>query len=528
MKELLGRAILFVCFILIGILIVSIGVTANAAGFHAFTDGFWRFIAQLWGDIQLVCGTVLILGAIAVVAYIKREHNIIRPGKYGEAQAVIRGKEVIALPRASIVEAQGTTEHIKQLEQYLNFTKKMITTAKSFDAYYGVEEECEEVEEDVVEEDPKQIERPRSEYLHISDDHQPHADIVLSGRGLIVGISGSGKSNTTATLCEELGRLGVPMVLADTENEYQSLCDPRWLPNGVLAGRTGQYSVAVENASQFGRYILEQRLQVVLNLHSYELDEAAEVMVNLIAGLRGWEEERANEYRIPCEFLLEEATTWLPQNVSESPLHGSETFNKLQGAFFNDMVRKGRKRGLGLAVICQKIAEIDKRALQSDWKLLHRQTEINDLKRYAQMGIDNEETLSLQNGEGYLFTSEVSKLRIQIRRRHSSHGANTPGLKNLQSYQQSRNSLENQQANGEIWRNDFVPLVEPSENISRFFEAPRKTVGKAVPETTKNAILGLYREGTKRTDIQGLLNLNGDEYWMVKAVCDEYDRERSS
>jgi Helicase HerA, central domain len=518
MKEILEKLIAVICLTLIGVLII--GAAASIPTFHAIMGGFWQFVGQLWLDIQVVCAGALALAATGVVLYFKREYSVIRPGKYGEAQAIVRKGMVIALPSANIVEAQGTAEQLKQLEQYLKFTKNLIATAKSFDAYYGDEGEYEE-EIAEGEEEPKQLARPRDEYLIISDDHQPHADIVLAGRGLIVGVSGSGKSNAVATLCEELGRLRVPMILADTENEYQSLGDPRWLPNGTLASRAS--GVTVESAANFGRYVLEHRLQVILNLHSYEFDEAAEVMVALIGGLREWEEDRANECRIPCEFLLEEATTWLPQNVNESPLHGTELFNKLQGAFFNDMVRKGRKRGLGLAVICQKIAEIDKRALQSDWKLLLKQTEINDLKRYSQMGIGNEETLSLQKGEGYLFTSEISRLRIQVRRRHSEHGANTPGLKNLQS---GRNSFEMQQASNESWRNGFEEPAEPFENISKFVEMPRKTVGKEVPDRTKNAILGLYREGTKRTDIQGVLGLNGDEYWMVKAVCDDYDKGR--
>jgi hypothetical protein len=293
----------------------------------------------------------------------------------------------------------------------------------------------------------------------------------------------------------------------------------------------------VANAVQFGRHVLEQNIQAVLNLHSYEMPEAAQVMISIIVGMKQWQEERANELRIPCEFLLEEATTWLPQNVNESQLNGTEVFSRLQDAFFNDMVRKGRKRGLGLTVICQKIAEIDKRALQCDVKLLHRQTELNDLKKYAAMGITNDETLSLHDGQGYFFSSKVSKMLIQMRTRHSPHGANTPGLSELRQYQQSRNFGEKvrdfvieEQPNGDNFRTDFEPLVEQDQEYSLVrpdsSDYRRTTVQKGVPERTKAAILGLYREGTKRKDIQGLLDLNGDEYWMVKAVCDEYDQRK--
>lgn len=283
------------------------------------------------------------------------------------------------------------------------------------------------------EEDVPQIEAPRAEdeYLNISEDYQPHADEFLSGRKLIAGISGSGKSNTVATICEEYGRLGVPMILADTENEYQALGNNLYLPNYMLADRS---HVTKDNAEQFGHYILENHKQVILDLTDYDREEAAWVMVNIIKGMKDWEEKFANELRIPCEFMLEEAPTWLPQNVGESPLKGTTVWQPLQDAFFNNLVRKGRKRGLGITVICQRVAEIDKRALQSNAKILHRQTDINDLKKYREMGVSDAETTSLGDGEAYFFSSRVSKMLIQMRERYSPHGANTPGLKALRAH----------------------------------------------------------------------------------------------
>jgi hypothetical protein len=159
------------------------------------------------------------------------------------------------------------------------------------------------------------------------------------------------------------------------------------------------------------------------------------------------------EVRIPSKFILEEAVSWLPQNLKESPFYGSETLTRLQGVFFNDMVRKGRKLGLEIMVVCQKIAEIDKRALQSDAKILHYQSERPDLELYAKMGIPQGETLSLQPGDAFLFSSSVSKKRVHVRKRHSPHGANTPGLENLQRYQRTRNLVE---SDAETWRNSAI------------------------------------------------------------------------
>lgn len=518
MRDILNKLIMLlglVSFLVIAAAVVFAGNVKQV--FDDIESGTKEAVSSIWTGLEIIFFVALVLGIIYALIRFKqmRESHIIRDGKNGEqVRAVVHQGQLVQIMDLS-------ADPTKQLDYFKQLMQMAGTAALNMKRMDGV------VGSQTVEADEaKQIEqaKPVEEYLHISDIYKPHADEILSARKLVVGISGSGKSNTTATMCEELGRLNVPMVLADTENEYESLNDRRYLSHGVLVDSR---MVTAENAADFGRHVLEQSMQVILNLHSYEMPEAALVMVNLIAGMKQWQEERANELRIPCEFLLEEATTWLPQNVKESQLYGSEVMSRLQDAFFNDMVRKGRKRGLGLTVICQKIAEIDKRALQCEVKLLHRQTELIDLEKYTKMGITNEETLALQNGEGYYFSSKKSKLKIQVRRRYSDHGANTPGLENLRKYQQNsgRNPVK-QAGSYEI----FKQPVEPFHNISAFRQPTlmvAKSTYEGIPEKLVKDIERLYEEkGCKnRVAIRDELDLNGDQYWMVRVVCDEYDRK---
>jgi hypothetical protein len=375
----------------------------------------------------------------------------------------------------------------------------------------------------------QQIAAPSADAFHISEEYEVPADDFLSGRKLIVGLSGTGKSNSIGTYGEELGRLRVPFLIADTENEYQPLCDARYLHNGLLAGAQ---NVNVDTSYQFGRYVLEARLQVILNLQSYDkMEEAAKVMIGIVSGMRDWQEERDNENRIPCDFILEEAVTWLPQNIKESPLYGTDELNMLQGTFFNDMVRKGRKRGLGLTLVCQKIAEIDKRALQTDGKILHYQNEGPDLACYEKMGIAREETLSLQKGDAFLFTSRVSKKRVHIRRRSSPHGANTPGLENLRRQENEVRSFgnipETPWRNPEISDTNYTSFGVPTErirNISDFPSPGAKTPQRGIPDETRNEIIELYKNGVNRTQIQERLRIAGDQYWQLRDICDQVDR----
>jgi len=264
--------------------------------------------------------------------------------------------------------------------------------------------------------------------------------MVLSGRISIFGVSGSGKSNTVAVLCEEIGRFGVPFILADSEDEYSPLCHPEFLPRGYLAGSVDALNnvhiphylaVDEEGAQAFGQAVIDQGLQVILNLSSYETDEeAAKVMIGIIKGMRAWEEARDSDNRVSCMFLLEEASIWLPQNSRESLL-SKECLAELQQAFFATVVRRGRKRGIGFAFATQRVAEIDKRAMSSSWTILHRQTQDVDLKRYEELGVDRDQALKLADGEAFVFSPLESNQRYRFRLRHSPHGARTPGLESV-------------------------------------------------------------------------------------------------
>ncbi len=360
-----------------------------------------------------------------------------------------------------------------------------------------------------------------AEQLDISPDFKPHADNILSGRVTIFGVSGSGKSNTFATMSEELGRLRVPLLIADTEDEYTSLASQVYLPNPQIVDSS---LVTVVNAEEFGRYILDARMQAILNLTDYSNDEGAQVLIKMIDGMWKWEEEREQAQRVSCMVMLDEASKWLPQKMSESVLTNdvqNDLFTCISGA----VVSRGRKRGIGAVLANQRVATLNKDVLQPSVQILHRQTQDVDIKRYASMGISNDEVASLKDGEAFIFTAHVAKMRSRINRRRSPDGARTPGLASLRNGRSG--SLEG------FMEGDFHSANEPIEpfasNISTFPPVPystAKTANSGVPEAWKSRILEKLRQGKNRTEVQDELGISGDQWWMIKAVADEYDRQR--
>ncbi len=292
--------------------------------------------------------------------------------------------------------------------------------------------------------------------LDLGPTLQPHADRLLSGRKVILGTSGSGKTNTMNVYCEELGKLepAPALLLFDTDDENRALCNRKYLPNPMWLDKSRR--LTAENAFQAAHTILERRYQCIINLQSYEDEEAAWIMINMIKGVRAWQEAR--EVRVPCEIVLDEASVWLPQNPRESVLSSlmvddpdaleedeevGYTTEKdrhvkkisllalLQRAFFSTVVRRGRRRGMGFTLAAQRIAEIDKRALQGSWMFLMRQTQPADFREYQKFRITSEEAMALLDGEAFVFAPGSSREKHRLRVSHSPHGGVTPGMKAL-------------------------------------------------------------------------------------------------
>jgi hypothetical protein len=289
--------------------------------------------------------------------------------------------------------------------------------------------------------------------LYLSDSFMPSLALLLAAVLLFCGMRRAGKSNGMRVVAEELGQRGVPLVLFDTDDEYGALANRQYLPRGFLAGspdllsvngRMSHYiAVTSENAEQFGRRILDEGLQVVINLKSYLTDdEAALVMALIVQGMYKWEASRPNGERFPAFVFLDEATKWFPQNEAEKCVKNKEIFNFLQLVFFSLLVRRGGKQGLGLAVAAQRISELDKRLLQSQWKFLFLQTEQVDLERYKALGLHQDDIIALQPGECFIFSPLCIGFRVQMRYGFSPHLGSTPGIDQLRKHHRRLRPVE--------------------------------------------------------------------------------------
>src|SRR6266700_6489277 len=100
--------------------------------------------------------------------------------------------------------------------------------------------------------------------LRLAPDLQPDVDLLTSEGLIAFGVKGSGKSNLVALLVEQFSRFLLPQIILDTEREQQSLMN--LLPHGIIA---------TANRFPSGYDIIHKGLQVIIDLQSWETDEAA-------------------------------------------------------------------------------------------------------------------------------------------------------------------------------------------------------------------------------------------------------------
>src|SRR6266571_3561965 len=233
----------------------------------------------------------------------------------------------------------------------------------------------------------------------------------------VLGITGSGKTNTAAVLIEELLTQGLPMTIVDIEGEYWGLKQSYDL---LIAGRSehAELEIGPENAAHLANISVQRGISVILDLSDYTQDEQYDFLVAYFQSL--W--DVAGKERKPYQIILEEAHEWMPQGT-RTPLK----------QLLTRIALRGRKRGLGIILMSQRSAKVEKDVLtQVPLLFLHKVVHPIDLKVYKELiplpGAQVEAMVgALQQGQAIVvFNQHVTA--AHIRRRHTFHAGATPTL----------------------------------------------------------------------------------------------------
>lgn len=233
----------------------------------------------------------------------------------------------------------------------------------------------------------------------------------------LLGITGSGKTNTAAVLIEELLGHGLPMTIVDIEGEYWGLKQQYDL---LIAGKSehAELLIGSENAAQLAEVSVQRGISIILDLSDYTQEETYDFLVAYFKRL--W--EIASKNKSPYQIILEEAHEWVPQGMN-TPLK----------QLLTRIALRGRKRGLGIILMSQRSAKVEKDVLtQASLLFLHRVVHPIDMKVYKDLiplpGAQVEEMVGgLQPGQAVVLSQHIPQV-AQIRLRHTFHAGITPTL----------------------------------------------------------------------------------------------------
>lgn len=238
----------------------------------------------------------------------------------------------------------------------------------------------------------------------------------LVGRSIaVLGITGSGKTNTTAVLIEELLSNGLPLTIVDIEGEYWGLKEKFEI---LVAGRSPHTEVEVvpSKAGDLAYISVKRGIPIILDLSDFQQEEIYEFLTNYFTSL--W--EACSTAKRPYQVILEEAHEFVPQNTN-TPLK----------QLLTRLALRGRKRGLGMILVSQRSAKVEKDLLtQTSLLFLHKVIHPVDIKVYKDLiplpsGEVEEKVRSLRPGQVIVISNFQTSI-LDIRLRHTFHVGVTP------------------------------------------------------------------------------------------------------
>jgi Helicase HerA, central domain len=253
----------------------------------------------------------------------------------------------------------------------------------------------------------------------------------------LLAVRGAGKSNAAVVLAEEMYRAGLPWVAVDPKGDYWDLRSSKdgtgpGLPIPVFGGLHGDLPLQPEAGGLLAELIVEENLTCVLDVSEFASKAAQTRFLTDLA-------ERLfrlhGKHPQPRHLVLEEADEYLPQRVMRDQA-------RCVGAW-SRVVKQGRHRGLGITLVSQRSAVVNKDALtQAETLIAMRTTSPQDRRAildwvdYHAVARELVDSLpGLENGEAWVCSPHWLKIhqlapmqRIRFRERATFDSGATPTL----------------------------------------------------------------------------------------------------
>jgi len=193
--------------------------------------------------------------------------------------------------------------------------------------------------------------------LHISDALSLPLELVTESVA-ILAVKRAGKSHTAKKLVEQLHGAKQQIVVVDPKGDWwglRSSADGKGpgLPIVILGGEHSDVPLEPGSGELVAKLVVEQQVSLLLDLSELRKHQVATFMTAFLEAL--YRLKAKDIYRTPMMLVVDEADAIAPQR----PQRGEE---RMLGAA-EDIVRRGGQRGIGIILVSQRAAVLNKNVL---------------------------------------------------------------------------------------------------------------------------------------------------------------------
>lgn len=280
--------------------------------------------------------------------------------------------------------------------------------------------------------------------LHIAPGLTLPIDMVTEPIGILAN-RGRGKSYTTHALVEEIHAAGVPVVVLDVKGDWwglRSSADGKadGLPFYIFGGDHSDVPLEPTAGHILADLVVDERVSVVLDLSVMSKTKARTFTT-------AFAEQLYHRNREPLFVVVDEADVLIPQRAS------AETA-RLLGAM-EDIAKRGRGRGIGMAVVTQRPQEVAKSVLDlMDTLILLGMTgprSLKSIQEWISVHVDEETSAAdvmatlpaLPVGQAWIWSPMQHILeRVKVRRIRTFDSHVTPKAGQTRTTPQGRADLD--------------------------------------------------------------------------------------